>query len=486
MAYSFVQSGSPSLEWQCIASSSDGVKLVAGGNNTQIYTSTDSGQSWTARDSARNWVAVSSSSDGVSLFAVVYNGYRYISLDSGVTWEQKGFAPSVWTGCASSADGLKIAACTYDGLVVVSLDGGGSFDSYVPGEVNLTDINISDDGLKIAVASLDGFVCVSSDSGQNWTVTDMPGGSSIASSANGNKIFSGGGGYALPSFSTNGGATWAHLSAISGFRDCKISSTGELFVIDSGSFLHFSSDNGVTWEVNDTNAGGFPYFNISDDGSIIAVTGANTPIYIGSISNYNIIQETISFVAAIAFNANTTCAYHETISFGAAIDFNADRGVGTQLGIAYGTENGAITTFSNMPYEFSCNFKGKTLFASEFGLFEYGGTTDNGTPVVARIKTDKSNKIMGQGGLYPTQHRKHLPTSKAYLNVEASDTLNLNVTVDGDTYAYTDATIKTGMAVHPIKVGRGLDGVHWQLEVENFETLESIEFEPVEIRRRGK
>ena len=50
--------------WQSIASSSDGIKLVAAGANGQLYTSSDSGATWTARDSNRDWKSVASSSDG--------------------------------------------------------------------------------------------------------------------------------------------------------------------------------------------------------------------------------------------------------------------------------------------------------------------------------------------------------------------------------------------------------------------------------------
>ena len=39
--------------WRSVASSADGTKLVAAVYNGQIYTSTDSGMNWTARDSNR-------------------------------------------------------------------------------------------------------------------------------------------------------------------------------------------------------------------------------------------------------------------------------------------------------------------------------------------------------------------------------------------------------------------------------------------------
>ncbi len=60
-----------------VASSADGTKLVAVVQNGQIYTSTDSGFTWTPRDSDRNWKSVASSSDGTKLVAGVDGGPIY-------------------------------------------------------------------------------------------------------------------------------------------------------------------------------------------------------------------------------------------------------------------------------------------------------------------------------------------------------------------------------------------------------------------------
>ena len=59
--------------WQSIASSSDGTKLAAVVSGGFIYTSSDSGATWTERTAAgsRNWSSIASSSDGTKLAAVV-------------------------------------------------------------------------------------------------------------------------------------------------------------------------------------------------------------------------------------------------------------------------------------------------------------------------------------------------------------------------------------------------------------------------------
>ncbi|MBI2733623.1 MAG: hypothetical protein HYX44_10085 [Aquabacterium sp.] len=92
-----------------MASSADGVKLVATVLNGQIYTSTDSGITWVARDSVRGWTAVASSADGVKLVAAADSGQLYTSTDSGVTWVARDSSRS-WRAVASSADGGKLVA----------------------------------------------------------------------------------------------------------------------------------------------------------------------------------------------------------------------------------------------------------------------------------------------------------------------------------------------------------------------------------------
>jgi hypothetical protein len=62
-----------------VASSSDGTKLVAAGWGDYIYTSWDSGATWTEKGTRQDWSSVASSSDGTKLVAVVNGGYIYTS-----------------------------------------------------------------------------------------------------------------------------------------------------------------------------------------------------------------------------------------------------------------------------------------------------------------------------------------------------------------------------------------------------------------------
>ena len=83
----------PPSSWQSVASSSDGTQLVAVGLGT-IYTSPNSGATWSVTSAPNaDWYSVASSSDGSHLVAVTGGGI-YTSADSGGTWIARTSAPS--------------------------------------------------------------------------------------------------------------------------------------------------------------------------------------------------------------------------------------------------------------------------------------------------------------------------------------------------------------------------------------------------------
>ena len=119
-----------SYDWRSITSSADGTKLAAvAARSGSIYTSTDSGATWTEQTAAgsREWRSVTSSADGTKLAAtsMTYNsstgkyfGSIYTSQDSGVTWtEQTAAGSRSWTSAAFSADGSHLAAAAYSGNI---------------------------------------------------------------------------------------------------------------------------------------------------------------------------------------------------------------------------------------------------------------------------------------------------------------------------------------------------------------------------------
>lgn len=73
-----------------------------------------SGSTWTEHtftSPPQAWNAIASSDDGTKVVAVVAGGDIFTSTDSGATWtERKGAGARYWYSVTSSADGLKLAA----------------------------------------------------------------------------------------------------------------------------------------------------------------------------------------------------------------------------------------------------------------------------------------------------------------------------------------------------------------------------------------
>ena len=80
--------------------------------------STDSGATWSPRESARNWVSVTSSADGRVLVAVEFGGRIYISRDL----RELGSARDtrMWYGVAASVDGNSLVAVVAGGRIYTS------------------------------------------------------------------------------------------------------------------------------------------------------------------------------------------------------------------------------------------------------------------------------------------------------------------------------------------------------------------------------
>jgi hypothetical protein len=85
--------------WNSVATSADGMRLVAVASGGAIYTSTDAGVSWgPASVTNASWAAVASSADGAKLVAAAYGGGIY-------TWQT---IPAPVLNVTTSANGLLV------------------------------------------------------------------------------------------------------------------------------------------------------------------------------------------------------------------------------------------------------------------------------------------------------------------------------------------------------------------------------------------
>jgi hypothetical protein len=160
--------------WYAVASSADGTKLVAVADGSRIHTSIDSGMNWTEQlgTSARQWRSVASSADGAQLIAGVFGERLWTSIDSGVTWSGTENNRN-WKGVASSADGSKLVAVVQNGKIYTSVNSGAEWTERMNDQNRQWyGVASSADGTRLVAVVYGGQVYTSSDSGVNWTARE--------------------------------------------------------------------------------------------------------------------------------------------------------------------------------------------------------------------------------------------------------------------------------------------------------------------------
>ncbi len=236
--------------WWQVTSSADGQKLAAVVDGGLIYTSADTGATWTARQSSRSWQAIASSADGSKLVAVVAGDFIYTSTDSGATWTPRDTVRQ-WSSVASSADGTKLVAGANNGKLYTSTDSG---VTWTPRESirNWTSVASTPDGSKLIAVASSSQIYTSTDSGVTWTPRESgrnwtcaaisANGARMAAVVDGEQVYT----------SADGGVTWTpHLSNLS-WSSVTMSADGRLLVaLSLGSQIYSSNDYGLTWTTHE-------------------------------------------------------------------------------------------------------------------------------------------------------------------------------------------------------------------------------------------
>ena len=242
-------------DWYSVASSADGSKLVAAVNNGPIYTSTDGGTNWTARESnrTRSWDhSVASSADGSKLVAVVYGGQIYISSNGGVTWTARESNRN-WRSVATSADGSRLVAAANGGQLYTSGDSGASWIARESGR-NWASVATSADGTKLVAVVDGGQIYTSTDGGATWIARESNRNwASVASSADGSKLVAMNQDFNAQIYtSTDGGVTWAARKNDWMLFSVSSSADGtKLAGVVPGGPIYTSTDGGTNWIARD-------------------------------------------------------------------------------------------------------------------------------------------------------------------------------------------------------------------------------------------
>lgn len=239
--------------WTSVASSADGMRLLASADNGQLYTSTDGGQSWIPRANNDNWASVASSSNGMLLFAAVSYAQLYASTDGGISWALRKDFSSLRSQLtvACSADGMRVFATMSWVQLYASNDGG---VSWTAGEMirNWAVSASSADGMRLVTAANNDQLYISTDRG-----------SSSRSVAVTKHVFN--------------GVSWTPRGAPRGWTSLAASADVlRVIAAASGDYLYTSVDGGVSWTPRDSVREWSLVASNADGTRLIAVTSSTS------------------------------------------------------------------------------------------------------------------------------------------------------------------------------------------------------------------
>ena len=155
----------PAVTAYRVASSADGSRLAMVERFGKIYTSNDSGVTWSAGTFEGGFNSVASSADGSVLVAVQANGTNpatepaapagrtgklLVSTNAGATWTERATPNKWWRGAAVSADGNRLVGAVNVGQIYVSTSNRSSYGttgSITGGQTNELTLRYMGDGL---------------------------------------------------------------------------------------------------------------------------------------------------------------------------------------------------------------------------------------------------------------------------------------------------------------------------------------------------
>lgn len=255
--------------------------MVLGQNYGGIYISTDSGQTFTHKDTTpmdvtSNFEMVVSA-DGSKMVGINYNQHVWTSVDAGTTWvEQIGTASTTYTEICASSDATKVLIAAEADALYTSVNSGVNFTKHSSGlNKQWRGVGCSSDFTKlIAVennngASGGGYVYISTDSGSTWVqgnnFTNSSGsvparakGNWAAVAASSDFTF-----LVLADYSknvwtsNNSGVDWFQMTSLNTYPNkLAISDDGQTIISAPDNYLQISYDGANSWSI--VNGTGLP------------------------------------------------------------------------------------------------------------------------------------------------------------------------------------------------------------------------------------
>lgn len=251
-----------------IACSADGTKLLVGDGDS-VYTSTNSGATWSLQESLANVQVVAVSANG-GAFYVSDSGNLSISTNAGLSWTHLTNRPS-YSGISAcqfivcSADGSKLMIAIANGQagglaspLFTSTDFGNTWSSNAAPITNWECAACSADGSKWFAATYGGSVYAATNPPSPWhsVLATNRIWMSIASSADGTRLLAGSSSSAGTGgmmSSTDSGAHWRTNSASQLTSWVSVASSADgsrLMAVASGGSVISSTNYGTNWSTN--------------------------------------------------------------------------------------------------------------------------------------------------------------------------------------------------------------------------------------------
>jgi len=284
----------PNAPFTGVSCSSDGTRLVAVAY-TGIWTSTNSGASWTSKDVEEASTSIASSSDGKYLVAATLNHGIHVSTNWGDTWTLTA-APTAtkWISVSSSFDGRILLAVATGGCcpgVYISTNSGAMWTRTI-NDYRFHRVASSSDANVLFAAGRGPYV--STNLGSTWTTSNpfLGDAGAVCSSSDGKRLLLALG-YSGPGSilsSTNLGLDWNNTSAPNRWWTSATSSADgtKLACVASYAGVYLSPDYGLTWELQNVPSTNWTSVCSSADGNQIVasfydggITGQNGGVYIG-------------------------------------------------------------------------------------------------------------------------------------------------------------------------------------------------------------
>lgn len=332
--------------------SANGNKIVAMNYYGDIWVSSDAGATWilpTGISAGNKWNCVAMSSDGSRIVIGGQNVPPIMSSNGGTSFSGLPIASATHYGCAMSADGTKIAFSNFSLGVLVSINSGSTFNLSLPNSFNATTYNYSSivmtaDGNKMAVvptqANAPVIVWKSTDT---WTATSGAVSASsttgvLKASADGSVLISASS-YATtpitPRISTNWGTSWSPLPSNVGnlFSDAiSISQDGGLIVMgqySSSGAIYQSTDGGSSFSAVPGAPTGFH--------SSLSINSLRS-LLVGNVVGQQLYKSTVALLQAAIFQSLS-------VSTGAVAPFRTQVTLSAQLSLA--GSDGKVTFQAN-------------------------------------------------------------------------------------------------------------------------------------------